>query len=45
MCCSGCFGQVSFIWEAKKVVAGRVRQVVVLHSDDWIDSVLVVLDE
>ena len=45
MCCSGCFRQVSFIWEAKKVVAGRVKQVVVLHSNDWRDSVLVVLDE
>ena len=27
------------------MVAGRVKQVVVLHSNDWRDSVLVVLDE
>ena len=31
---SGCFRQVFFIWETKKVVAGRVRQVVILYSDD-----------
>ena len=39
------------IWETKKVVAGRVRQVVVWYSNDCIrkfacaDSALVVLDE
>ena len=50
--CSGCFRQVFFIWDTKKVVAGRVRQVVVLYSNDcnvwefvWAESVLVVLDE
>ena len=33
--CSGHFRQVFFfIWETKKVVAGRVRQVVVLYSND-----------
>ena len=32
--CRGCFRQVFFIWETKKVVAGRVKQVVVLHSND-----------
>ena len=32
--CSGCFRQVFFIWETKKVVAGRVRQVVVLYSSN-----------
>ena len=32
---SGCFSQAFFIWETKKVVAGRVRQVVVLYSNDF----------
>ena len=32
--CSGCFRQVFFIWETIKVVAGRVRQVVVLYSNN-----------
>ena len=33
--CRGCFRQgFFFIWETKKVVAGRVKQVVVLHSND-----------
>ena len=27
-------GRLFFIWETKKVVAGRVRQVVVLYSND-----------
>ena len=31
---SGCFRQAFFVWETKKVVAGLVRQVVVLHSND-----------
>ena len=31
---SGCFRQVFFIWETKKVVAGRVRHVDVLHSNN-----------
>ena len=35
MFCSGCFRQVLFWFERqKKVVAGRVRQVVVLYSND-----------
>ena len=35
MFCSGCFRQVFFfIWETKKVVAGRVRQLVVLYSNN-----------
>ena len=29
-----CFRQAFFIWETKKVVAGCVRQVVVLYSND-----------
>ena len=29
-----------FIWETKKVVAGRVRQVVVLYSNDCIEICL-----
>ena len=32
--CSGCFRQVFFIWETKIVVAGRIRQVVVLYSNN-----------
>ena len=32
--CSGCFRQVFFIWETKKVVAGHVRQVVIKDSND-----------
>ena len=32
--CSGCFKQVFFHW-AKKMVAGRVRQVVILYSNDY----------
>ena len=28
------FGQIFFIWGTKKVVAGRIRQVTVLYSDD-----------
>ena len=32
--CSGCFRQVFFIWETIKVIAGRVRQVVVLYSNN-----------
>ena len=32
--CSGCFEQVFFHW-AKKMVAGRVRQVVILYSNDY----------
>ena len=33
--CSGCFGQVFFlIWETKKVVAGCIRQLVILCSND-----------
>ena len=49
--CSGCFRQVLFSFgRQNKVVAGRVRQVVVLYSNDcmgicWGDSALVVLDE
>ena len=35
--CSGCFRQLFFIWGTKKEVAGRVRQVVVLYSNDWIE--------
>ena len=31
---SGCFRLAFFIWKTKKVVTGRVRQVVVLHSND-----------
>ena len=31
---SGCFGQAFFHLGDKKVVPGRVRQVVVLHSND-----------
>ena len=38
--CSGCFRQVFFIWETKKVVAGRVRQVVVLCSKDCMGDLL-----
>ena len=35
MFCSGCFRQVLFSFgRQKKVVAGRVRQVVVLYSND-----------
>ena len=35
--CSGCFRQVFFfIWGPKRVVAGRVRQVFVLYSNDWV---------
>ena len=33
--CSCCFRQVFFHLEVKKVVAGRVRQAVVLYSNDW----------
>ena len=41
--CSGYFRQFFFSFERqKKVVAGRVRQVVILHSND---SAMVVLDE
>ena len=32
--CSGCFRKVLFIWKTKKVVAGCVRQVIVLYSND-----------
>ena len=32
--CSGCFRQAFFIWETKKVVAGCVKQVVILYSND-----------
>ena len=38
--CSGYFRQVFFIWETKKVVASRIRQVVVLHSNDCIEICL-----
>ena len=31
---SGCFRQVFFIWETKKLVTGHVRQVVILYSND-----------
>ena len=31
---SGCFRQVLFHLEDKKVVTGRIRQVVILHSKD-----------
>ena len=39
LCCieffSGCFRGLFFLWETKKkVVAGRVRQLVVLYSND-----------
>ena len=30
----GCFRQFFFIWETRKVVDGRVRQVVVLYSNN-----------
>ena len=33
--CSCCFRQGFFHLEVKKVVAGRVRQAVVLYSNDW----------
>ena len=47
---SGCFRRPFFIWETKNVVAGRVRHVVVLYSNDCtgfacVDSVLVVVLE
>ena len=32
--CSGCFRQFFFNWSTKKVVAGRVKQVVVLYSNN-----------
>ena len=38
--CSGCFRQAFFIWETKKVVAGCVRQVVVLYSNDSMETCL-----
>ena len=39
--CSGCFRQVFFfIWKRKKVVAGRVRQVVVLYSNNCMEICL-----
>ena len=31
---SGCFRQIFFIWETKKVVAGCVRQMVILYSNN-----------
>ena len=34
MFCNDCFRQVFFIWEIKKVIAGRVRQVVILYSNN-----------
>ena len=38
VCCieffSGCFRGLFFLWETKKVVAGHVRQAVVLYSND-----------
>ena len=33
--CSGYFRQSFFIWDTKKVVAGHVRQVVVLYSNKY----------
>ena len=33
--CSGCFRQVVFRLEDKKVITGRVRQVVVLYTNDY----------
>ena len=46
---SGCFRQVFFLWGTKKVVAGHIRQMVILYSNDyrgiWADSALVVFDE
>ena len=38
--CSGFFRQVFFIWETKKVVAGHVRQVVVLYSNNCMEICL-----
>ena len=32
--CGGCYRQVFFIWETKKVVTGCVRQVVILYSNN-----------
>ena len=56
MHCSLCLFFISLldkafgIWETKKVVAGRVKQVVVLYSNDctgirWVGISMVVLDE
>ena len=33
---SGCFRQVFFIWETKKVIADCVRQVVVLYNNNCV---------
>ena len=35
--CSDCYRQVFFIWETKNVVAGFVRQVLVLYSNDCME--------
>ena len=47
---SGCFRQAFFIWKTKKVVTGRVRQVVsytvtIVWEFAWADSALVALDK
>ena len=49
--CSGCFRQVFFIWDIKKVVAGHMFDwwsfytVTILWEFAWADSAVVILDE